>query len=630
MSTKAGLIHSPGVIAFDSEFSDGMEVLNVVGRDVYGNGVILSRSPNSLVDNVRMFNVSAGNPGAADSTGGGISIMRGSQVGTLISHGIGINTRQYKTDTIAGFNTITAKNTLCGYIGVWTEYGIDIDGITSPGAELWGKAEPKNGVSFGCRIENCMVFGYTLGFKLEGHTPAVVDSCMAVNCWIPFIGAATQGRIVNCCGDSGDIDKKQCPQSGYEYVRGLFVHYNVSASAWSFPGFKFDGCMGFTRKTRINVTNCGDGSFLNQQVVIDHAGAGLAPSILETKMLKVAYGLEISGTYIIRGLGESRVSTVYDMKHMKMDVTIINLTDKLYTVNAQAYVQGGGCDSSKIHVWSRGLVKLSVNSGLNTDILHVGRMVDIDNQFETYPVEVGRNCLDAKIVYDLTLHSAALRPSLFGPSNIEADFSKVDGSLNLIDAGSNTIQNSAFINSRQSTVRLRKSGDVYNIPLIKLGASARGIHIAGINSSDDAPLFDIGYGIMGPITFNDGVVGLRRMTLQTLQYEPNHPDRLTKDIVEYMPGLTFNYLRSSLGAASGCKVFTGGRRAAAWVASSAVTLNAYRATETNVYQATTAGTTGTIAPDHLSGAASDGTVVWTWVAPFARFVELAKCDAKLM
>jgi parallel beta-helix repeat protein len=54
---------------------------------------------------------------------------------------------------------------------------------------------------------------------------------------------------------------------------------------------------------------------------------------------------------------------------------------------------------------------------------------------------------------------------------------------------------------------------------------------------------------------------------------------------------------------------------AAWTALSAVDLDsAYRFSGVNLYKATVAGTTGSVAPTHTSGDAADGTVTWRYVA----------------
>lgn len=622
---------SNGVTCFMSEYGDGIEVVNVVGTEVYGNGVISSRSPNSLVDNVRMYNVSGGNPGLVDSSGGFIGLMRGSQVGSLVTHCIGLNTRKYQTHTIGGFNTTDSFGTLCGYIGIWTEYGTRVDNVLSPGADQWANVEPTNRVSFGCRIENSMVAGYTLGIKSEGHTPTTVDSCISVNCWIPYIGAATQGRVVNSFADCGDVDGIKCPQSGYEYVRALFVHYNVSATASSFPGFTYDGCLGFTRRTRINTVNCGDGRFLNQQVVISHAGTGGDVSLLSTRMLKGAHGVKVSGIYIIRELGEDKIASIFDVENLDLNITILNLTDKLYTVNPQAYVKGNGCGFSKIHIDSRGLVKLQVRTSPEVDIDFKTNMTDEALAWPSYIMEVDRVSLGSKIRFCGVLHSASIPGSIFAPVNLEADYSDYDGYMHIVPAAAgNTFQSILLNNARQAKLSLIKRGDINSVPLVKLGTSALGVHIERANPNDACALFDIGYGIIGPISFNEALMGCRAMTQQTLYYEPNHPDRLAKDSIEFAPGVTYQYIRSVPGGAAGCRVHKGGQRSAAWAATTAVTVNTQRASGLNVYRATTGGVTGSAPPTHTSGTATDGTVVWTWVAPFAQFYELANTSPTLI
>lgn len=622
---------SSGVRAFSISYADGVEIENVLMKEIYGNGVILSKCPHAHLAHLRAFNVSGGNPGAADSTGGFIGIMRGSQVGTFVSHCIAINTRVYQTDTIAGYNNVTAKGTMCGYIGVWTEYGVEVDGTFAPGTDLWGAVTPRNNASMGCLVQNCMVYGYTLGFKSETNSPCVFSACVAINCWIPYICSGSQGRFVSCYADGGMSDLKQCPQSGYEYVRALFVHYNVNNQTWAYSGATFDGCMGFTRSMRINTTNCDNSRFLNQQIVIDHADAGKELNILATRAAVPLRGAKVSGTYIVRGLIANKSATIVDMDGMDLDIAVINMADKLLTVRLDAYYNAGdGCGHTDARVNSVGLVQLYARNSPGLKLSHKAYMVDATLQYPDM-VLIVRGCDGAVVDYNHTLHSSAVVPGLSAPVEVSCLNPEVRGVLNIKDNGVNTIANMLLTNSVQPVMRLSKRGDTTAIPLIMLGTSAKGMHIEGIHTGGDASaVFNNHYGIVGPITFADGALNARRLTHTNLTYEPNHPDRLAKDTIEYMPGVTFNYLRPVLGAPAGCKAHIGGRRATAWAASAAIALNTVRASETDVYKATVAGTTGTVAPTHTAGDAVDGTVTWTWLAPRARFVELAKCDTTLI
>lgn len=53
---------------------------------------------------------------------------------------------------------------------------------------------------------------------------------------------------------------------------------------------------------------------------------------------------------------------------------------------------------------------------------------------------------------------------------------------------------------------------------------------------------------------------------------------------------------------------------AQWVTATAVVVNQYKSNASNLYQATTAGTTGATAPVHNSGSVSDGGVTWLYVS----------------
>lgn len=68
-----------------------------------------------------------------------------------------------------------------------------------------------------------------------------------------------------------------------------------------------------------------------------------------------------------------------------------------------------------------------------------------------------------------------------------------------------------------------------------------------------------------------------------------------------MSGITFNPARY---------IF---QNSSTWAATTAYALNAYAYANGNVYQATVAGTSGSTAPSHTSGTATDGTVTWTYI-----------------
>lgn len=623
---------STGVHSFYIESCNGVDIDDIVGTEVYGNGVILSRTPYSNVNRVRGYNISGGNPGSADSTGGFIALMRGSQVGSNVNACIGINTRVYQTDTVGGFNDRTAKDTMCGYIGIWTEYGIEIDRF-APTTELWGAVEPKNGNSLGCTVTGCFVYGYTLGYKMEGYTPCVFNACVAINCWIPYIGGGSQGRVVNCYADGGKSDLLTCPQSGYEYIRGLFVHYNVNTPVWAFSGFTYDGCMGFTRRMRINTTNCNSGLFLNQQIVMASNLPNADMSILATRSNKAMYAAKVSGTYIIREMAADYSSILYDMAELDMDVNIINLTDKVYTLSPTKYHSAGeGCARAKVKVRFDGLVRVAVSGapGARADV--VGSMTDPTKKFLRNVLTVSAD--DSQLYFRLRLHAGCIPEGSnnFGYVDVSGEMPNVDGQITFTGDVPHNVKAMVFSNAIQPTWRLAKDGDEQGLAMIIHGTTARGGHLESIRTNDMiSPVFDIRYTLFGPITYNAGSINAGKMTHVPLAYEPNHPTRLAADRIHYTPGLMLPYIRPVLGGKMGCRVNTGGLRAAAYTPLQTVSLNAMRATDSQVYKATTAGTTAAdTPPTHTAGTSTDGTVVWTWVAPRAMFEELAAASGTLI
>lgn len=76
-----------------------------------------------------------------------------------------------------------------------------------------------------------------------------------------------------------------------------------------------------------------------------------------------------------------------------------------------------------------------------------------------------------------------------------------------------------------------------------------------------------------------------------------------------------NLLQGNEGAfaGSGGALNAGSSATAAWVTLTAVANRSFRINAGNLYYAPVGGTTGAIAPTHLEGSASDGTVMWTFI-----------------
>jgi hypothetical protein len=88
-------------------------------------------------------------------------------------------------------------------------------------------------------------------------------------------------------------------------------------------------------------------------------------------------------------------------------------------------------------------------------------------------------------------------------------------------------------------------------------------------------------------------------------------------------GVVGNIVYNSAPAPSGYVgwvCITGGTTCSAtWIASTAQVLNSYVFAGTKVYKCTVAGTTGTVAPTHSTGSATDGTVTWLYISTLATF-----------
>lgn len=237
--------YSLGVWAIYFFYALRPKVSNVKFNEIYGDGVIMRKSTFPTVTDCYFYNVSAGNiltryapqNMASDSNGGCIFLW--ACHGGLVENNLCWNTRNYLADVTSIDNGTQIKNTLCGYIGIWAEYGY-AQNMTSTGGE---SAPPLvsgyvsydsvntdnwNSESLGAVIRNNTVYGYTIGIKSEGLNETLMTQNVALNCYITIFAASTRSVISENWTDMLYCDNRACPQGGYQTIRGHIVCHNYS------------------------------------------------------------------------------------------------------------------------------------------------------------------------------------------------------------------------------------------------------------------------------------------------------------------------------------------------------------------------------------------------------------------
>lgn len=624
--------YASGCRAVYFNYCVGITISGVNVNELYGDGFIGSYSPYTLLQNCRLYNVSGGNPGTVDDFGGGWALVLGC-FGSVVLNVKAFNERVYLTDTIGGYCTITSKNTPCGYIGGWTEFPMNQNNSAStlpPYANRWltgviatDRANFSNDENFGTVVYGCLAYGYTLGFKAEGGVPTLFDGCTAINCWIPFSMASSRGVVTHGYADCMNLDGLKCPMDGYQYVRALYLHYNVNNPQRRYAGFTFDGCMSHTHSTPVFTDNAGYGKFLNQQTWIDSNGINCA-QLFNTHTTKTVEGVEIRGGHIqIEGLGSAYTSQAYDTPGLVFDVTVSNLSAYPYTFQFTPFYWN--CHGMNIRIAATGLVGVQLGPRTDGSELHATLShPDVTKSF-AYPASVvacaGAN-ISARIV--LNTHSAICSPNNANGSGFPLAFTgasqEIDVTIDVADAGVNTLSAGliGFNSANQRIKRVIKTSDVYGNPVLWYGVYAKSWHLEEANSNDAGPIVNNAYPLVGPITLGPLLRG-HKLWKNALTSEPNSPSKLANGLF-YPEGLTVLYLKPALGGAMGWTTFSGGQSAAAWAAGKAYSENSYVHASGQVYQCTVSGTSGAVAPSG-QGVISDGGATWTWVAPFAAFVE---------
>ena len=608
---------SNGVRMFISDYGYGVELGDWHGNEIYGNGVCLFRSAFNKLGRITGKNVSAGNIGLADSNGAFIIMLSGAQVGTHIQSAYAVNERVYLTDTIGGFTDRSAKNTPCGYIGICAEYSIDADGIVAPGTELWYPTSGPRSESFNCTVDACFMYGYFMGYKSETVSPMIITGSAAVACWMPFVTSGSVGVTRDCYADRAHLDDLVNPMTGYRYVQGMYSALDYTNLPVKSGGILFDGCRTKGKSIPVFSTNCHYAKFLNQQTLLACTG-GTIPSIAVGRAGFLCKGTKVSGTVVITGTAIASVGAIGAFDGLEFDLDIVNETTARYLFRLEG--SPGASNETNGRIKTTGLVCVAtVSSQRAVNLKHSAYLDDPtlafsgtgDSERFLFISGTAGGAIESNIV----CHADAVS----GPRGL----GYINGTgitLDVVATLPDTAGSVTAVVSMQgagNTVRKIKRIGAAGLPLIALVGAVPYLQVQQALGRD-GPLF-AGNAPSGPLDIS-------RLDCSALSAtgtnEPNSRANLSQT-VPYVAGAAFRHLRPVLGASAGPECIVSGWLATAWAATSSVSVGNTRAASGNVYTCTVAGTTGTVAPSHTSGSATDGTVTWTYLAPEAKFAAMA-------
>lgn len=616
--------YSDGTMVFEGDYLYKVRLKNININEVYGDGVRVLRCTAMHVENVNGINVSGGNPGISDSIGG-FCFFAMSMACTAVKC-TAWNFRTYQTHTTGAYITSDPYGTPCGYIGFWTEFALDTNaGTLPPFAELW-----LPGVSSAADIalaletaslqnvfEDCLAYGYTLGFKAEGTTLTRFTRCTSLYNWIPFLVTGSRGVARDCYANMLGLGAIEMPYAGYESTRGHYVGYNPGAPtiATYANGFVFDGCATFTNHSYpVFSTSMSFVKFLNQNTFIDCSTGG-TPNPFFFPTNSPVYGVEIKGGEVyITGMTTNFGYNFTSAINPVFDLDIYNDSPQY------ALTLGLGTAGLRAKFRLFGLVVVSFSTSIDSNV---------EAQWTIPSTVVGTV---AQLAY---MDQYAARPRLKATFNVGSKvttqalvtdnslLSDLDVVANLTDAGSSTLSGVIQITSNGAqNVNVHRcivTGDNYATPLM-YASTIYGLTIGEMRSnSSTAPAISQFYGALcGPVRLR-GPFNVAKLFAAAPGTEPNSIAGIYP--YQYLnKGDKFPYLNPTAGGAEGIVILSDGLSCpAAWVSNTVLTAGGYYKTATGVYQYTAGGTSGTTAPTSTSIGVpvTDGAATAVYMGPLA-------------
>lgn len=219
--------HSIGAIAIYAVYCLNPVFRNIKFNNIYGSGIYCRKSFNPVSSNLYFYNVSANQiidrVGKMDKDNSGGAIFYWSCYGGKIEGCIAWNKRKYTSLIESPDNGQQIQNTLCGYIGFWSEFSLnrtDRDDNSPPMMDWLNNKESRNDrVSRGTEIYNCTVYGYVIGIKGESAVDISIVNNKVLNCYLPILCSGVRGIVQRNFTDMLACEDVLCPQGGLEEKR---------------------------------------------------------------------------------------------------------------------------------------------------------------------------------------------------------------------------------------------------------------------------------------------------------------------------------------------------------------------------------------------------------------------------
>ncbi len=218
--------HSKGTTCIYLNYCFNPIIKNVRFSNIYGNGLCCRFSFNPIAEHLTFINVSANQIISRDhrmdqdSDGGAVFFW--SCFSGRIENCVAWNNRKYTVDFLSPDNKQQLKDTLCGYIAFWCEYGLKNKDLTTeikPEID-WAHALQNNDiVSRGAEISNCIASGYVIGIKSETEVDVSIINNVIINCYLPITCSGVRGIVQRNYTNMLTCDDIKCPQGGLEQKR---------------------------------------------------------------------------------------------------------------------------------------------------------------------------------------------------------------------------------------------------------------------------------------------------------------------------------------------------------------------------------------------------------------------------
>lgn len=217
--------YSDGTLGLRFSYCRSPVVRNVTMNEIYGSGIQFWKCSMVLAENNRLYNVSANQPLGSGNNESmdhfGWAIWSGASPKSIIRRNTAINKRVFVCDPAltSPNNNVVYNGTLCGYIGIFAEYGSNGGTSTIYPPDFEWQADAAADKRTYITMEDNLVWGYTMSIKSEATTSARIINNTLLN---HYIGVSVQasadvvGNYIN--GLQADLQK--CPQNGFELQRG--------------------------------------------------------------------------------------------------------------------------------------------------------------------------------------------------------------------------------------------------------------------------------------------------------------------------------------------------------------------------------------------------------------------------